>query len=101
MEEIITTDSSADMINEYNDPKMSWKIFMTTLHKELLSDQCVTLNENGKKSSKYFLNFGKRNKSKLHLRKLLLPDGNETEDPQIIMSNIHEFYESLYRRRST
>ena len=41
MEEIITTDLSADMINEYNDLKISWKIFMTTLHKELLSDHVL------------------------------------------------------------
>ena len=39
--------------------------------------------------------------SKSHLRKILLPDCSETENPQIIVSNIQEFYESLYCRRST
>ena len=144
MEEIITTDSSADIVNEYNDPKnqlkntydyitqgiivrsrATWyehgekssKYFLNLakrnkskshlryiydyITQRIIVRSCVTWYEHREKSSKYFLNLEKRNKPKSHLRKLLLPDGSKTEDPQTLMSNIQEFYESLYRRRST
>ena len=57
--------------------------------------------EHGEKSSKYFLNLEKRNKTKSHLRKIVIGDSfNETTDPDQILSNLRNFYSSLYKRQS-
>ena len=48
-----------------------------------------------------FLNFEKRNKAKSHLRKIVIDDSfNETTDPGEILSNLRNFYSSLYKRQS-
>ena len=48
--------------------------------------------EQGEKSSKYFLNFEKRNKAKSHVRSLTSESGIQVNDPSEIMSKIRDFY---------
>ena len=53
------------------------------------------------KSSKYFLNLEKRNKSKSQIRKILSSDNDrEYTDPEEIMNELKAFYSSPYTRRS-
>ena len=56
--------------------------------------------EHGEKSSKYFLNLGKRNKAKSHVLKLLTGTDNEISNSFEIMIHIKDFYSSLYKRWS-
>ena len=55
--------------------------------------------EHGEKSSKYFLNLEKRNKSKSHLRKISTFSSQETTNQTAISDNIRSYYYSLYKRR--
>ena len=56
--------------------------------------------EHREKSSAYFLNLEKRNKSKSHLRKILTSSNQETTNQTAILDNIKSCYSSLYKRRS-
>ena len=56
----------------------------------------------GEKSSEYFLNLEKRNKSTSQIRKILSSDNDrENTDPEEIINELKAFYSSLYTRRST
>ena len=61
---------------------------------------CATWYAKGEKSTKYFLNLEKRNKTNSHVRKLINPDGSEETNPKNILDNIKSFYSKLYTRRS-
>ena len=52
------------------------------------------------KSSKYFLNREKPNKTKSHVRKLLTETDDEISNPSEIMICIKYFYSSLYKQWS-
>ena len=60
----------------------------------------ATWYEKGEKSTEYFLNLEKRNKTKSHVRKLINPDGSEETNPKNILADIKSFYSELYIRRS-
>ena len=52
------------------------------------------------KSTKYFLNLEKKNKTKSHVRKLINTDGSEETSAKNILANSRSFYSDLYTRRS-
>ena len=52
-------------------------------------------HEYGEKSSKYFLNLGKRNHVKKHMRKLSI-NNSLTTDPTVILAEQKRFYQDLY-----
>lgn len=52
----------------------------------------ATWYEQGEKSTKYFLNLERRNKTKTHVRKLNNDDGTETTDPNEILRKIKCFF---------
>ena len=56
--------------------------------------------EKGEKSDKYFYNLDKRNKSKTHVRSLII-DNIETHDQVTIMRKLNTYYSSLYTRKSS
>ena len=60
----------------------------------------ATWYEKGEKSTIYFWNLEKRNKTKSHVRKLINPDGSEETNPKNILVNIKSFYSKMYTRRS-
>ena len=53
-------------------------------------------HEHGEKSTKYFLNLGKRNHVKKHIRKLCI-NGKITMDPHCILKEQERFYRELYK----
>ena len=57
--------------------------------------------EHGEKSSKYFLNLEKRNKTKSHIHSLISESGIQVNDHIEITSKVRDFYLKLYTRRST
>ena len=92
LEQRIKSDSNAELFKEYNKAK-----------KELnqIYDY-ITWYEEEEKSSSYFLRLGKRNKSKSHIRKLILDENDTSEetDDLVILRELKSFYSSLYRKRS-
>ena len=66
--------------------------------KELLLVARARLHEHGEKRSKYFLNLGKRNNIKKHVRKLYL-SGSFSTDPFEILNAEKFFYSKLYSRQ--
>ena len=58
--------------------------------------------EEGEKSTSYFLRLEKRNKSKSHIRKLILDydSDNEVVDDTLILQELKKFYCNLYSRKS-
>ena len=56
-------------------------------------------HEYGEKSSKYFLNLGKRNQVKKHIRKLQI-NSSLTTNPSVILSEAKHFYMNLYQSTS-
>ena len=62
----------------------------------------VNWYEQGKKSTKYFLNLEKHNKSKTHIRKVIAPESDsEIIKFADIRKEIKHFYPSLYTTTST
>ena len=53
-------------------------------------------HEHGEKSTKYFLNLGKRNHVKNHIRKLCI-NGKITTNPHCILKEQERFYRELYK----
>ena len=64
----------------------------------------TTWYEEGEKSSSYFLRLGNRNKSKSHVRRLIVDDNDTTTseetDDLVILRELKSFYSSLYKKRS-
>ena len=55
--------------------------------------------ENGEKPTRYFFDLEKRNSIKKHIRKLKLPCGIETTNPEEILEYERTFYSNLYTSR--
>lgn len=56
--------------------------------------------EEGEKASKYFLLWEKNRKAKSCIRKLNSDEHGEITNPQIILSELKQFYTTLYKKRS-
>ena len=89
------------MINEYNECKQELEILYDYITQGIILRSRATWYEHGEKSTKYFLNLEKRNKTKTHVRKILLQNNLETTEPEAIMSNLKTFYSNLYKRTLT
>ena len=99
-EEQLTTDSNDQFINDYNKCKEELESLYDYITDRIILRSCATWYEKGEKSTKYFLDLEKRNKTKSHIRKLINPDGSEETNPKNILANIKSFYSKLYTRRS-
>ena len=56
----------------------------------------IQWHEEGERSTKFFLGLEKANAIKKTMRKLYLPNGNTTTDPELILGTQKEFYKQLY-----
>ena len=65
--------------------------------KGLIFRSKVAWYEEGEKNSKFFLNLQKRNKSKSTVRKLILDNEVETNNPKTIQTELKTFYQNLYK----
>ena len=81
LEKIITTNSSEEVITEYNSCKSDLETLCDYITAGVM---CSKSNwyEFGEKSSKYFLNLEKRNKAQSHVCEIITENNSETSEPQ-------------------
>ena len=96
----LTTASNDQLINDYNKCKEELESLYDYITDGIILRSRATWYEKGEKSTKYFLNLEKRNKTKSHVRKLINAHGSEETNPKNILANIKSFYSELYTRRS-
>ena len=99
----ITAESSEELLEEYHTKKNELESIYNFIAEGIILRSKVNWYDDGEKSSTYFLNLVKRNKAKSHIRKIVIDDSlhvNETTDPGEILSNLRNFYSSLYKRQS-
>ena len=101
LENMITTNSSEEVITEYNNCKCDLETLYNYITAGIIVRSKSNWYEFGKKSSKYFLNLEKCNKAESHVRKIITENNSEISEPQEILLHIKEFYSTLYKRRST
>ena len=92
---MITTNSSDEVITEYNDCKSDLETLYNYITAGIIMRSKSTWYVFGEKSSKYFLNLEKRNKAKSHVRKIITENNSEIGK----LLHIKEFYSTLYKRR--
>ena len=99
LEGLLSTDSQ-EIAKESYDCKQEIESIYNYITEGIIMRYKTDWYEHGEKSTKYFLNLEKRNKVKSHIRKIITDDLRETSDPEIIMSNLKNFYGKLYESRS-
>ena len=100
LESLISSSSSQELLNEYNKCKPDLETLYDYITAEIILQSKSDWYEYSEKSSKNFLNLGKHNKAKSHMRKLLTETDDEISNPSEIMIHIKDFYSSLYKQRS-
>ena len=101
LENMITTNSNEEVITEYNNCNTGAETLYNYITAGIMMRSKSNWYEFGEKSSKYFLNLEKRNKAKLHVRKIITENNSEISKPQEILLHIKEFYSTLYKHCST
>ena len=98
----ISSDSSAEILRDYSDAKIELEKTYDDITEGIILPSRAQWYEEGEKSTSYFLRFEKSNKSKSHIRKLILDcdSDNEVVDDTIILQELKTFYCNLYSRRS-
>ena len=101
LENIITPNSSEEVITVYNNCKSDLEALYNYITEGIIMRLKSNWYEFGEKTSKYFLNLEKRNKAKSHVHTIIMENNPEISEPQVIPLRIKEFYSTLYKRRST
>ena len=101
LENIITTNSSEEVITVYNNCKSDLEALYSYITEGVIMRSKSNRYECGEKSSKYFLNLEKRNKVKWHVPTIITGNNSEISESQAILLGIKEFYLTLYKRDST
>ena len=81
----ISTSSNEELLQRYNKAKNELEALHDYITERIILRSKTDWYEHGEKSSKYFLNLEKRNKSKSHLRKNLTSSSQETTDQTAIL----------------
>ena len=96
---ILNVNSSGETRKEYEDCKNRLESFYDNITKGLILRSKAEWYEKGERSNNYFYNLEKSNKSKTHVRSLII-DNSETHDQVTIMRKLNTYYSSLYARKS-
>ena len=102
LEQRIKSDSNVELLKEYNKAKTELNQIYDYITNGIILRSRTTWYEEGERSSSYFLRLEKRNKSKSHIRKLILVENDTSEetDDLVILRELKSFYSSLKRKRS-
>ena len=88
----LNSDCSEELLLEYNRSKDELESLYNYITKGIILRSRISWYEHGEKSSKYFFNLEKRNKSKYQIRKILSSDnGREYTNPEEIMNELKSF----------
>ena len=97
LENMIRTNSSEEVITEYNNCKSDLETLYNYITAGIIMRSKSNCYEFGEKSSNHFLNLEKRNKANSHVHKII----TEISEPQEMFLHIKEFYSTLYKCCST
>ena len=97
----LSTNSNEKLLEEYYKYKNELESIYNFIAERIILCSKASWYEHGEKSSKYFLNLGKRNKTKSNLRKIINSDGQEVCDETEIEQKLKQFYSSLYKKCSS
>ena len=81
LENMITTNPSEEVITEYSNCKSDLETLYNYITVGIIMRSKSNWYEFGEKSSKYFLNLEKRNKTKSHVRKIIIQNNSEISEP--------------------
>ena len=101
LENIITTNSTEEVITVYNNCKSDLEALYNYMTEGIIMRSKSNWYEFGEKSSKYFLNLEKRNKAKLHVHTTITENNSEISEPEAILLSIKVFYSTLSKSHST
>ena len=88
----LNSDCSEELLLEYNRSKDELESLYNYITEGIVLRSRISWYEHREKSSKYFLNLEKRNKSKSQIRKILSSDNDrEYTDPEEIMKEPKNF----------
>ena len=87
---ILPVSSPPDVIKEYEECQAKLDSINDYITQGIIPRSKVTWYEKGEKSNRYFLNLEKRNKTKTHIRKLLI-DNQTLTNPTAILQKIKGF----------
>ena len=100
LENNITVMSTDLELKEYNSVKQELEQTYNYITEGIILRTPTDWYEEGEKSTEYFLNLEKRNKSKTHIRKLIDNSGAKVTKPNFVLKHIKGFYSDLYKRRA-
>ena len=98
LEALISSNAEETLIQEYHKCKHQFEEIYNYVTQGIIIHSKVDWYEYGEKSSKYFLNFEKRNKA--NIRKILNSNLVELSEPETVLSSIKSFYSTLYKKRN-
>ena len=81
LENMITTNPSEEVITEYSNCRSDLETLYNYITVGIIMRSKSNWYEFGEKSSKYFLNLEKRNKTKSHVRKIIIQNNSEISEP--------------------
>ena len=96
----LSTNPSENLLKEYEECKSRLKSLYDHITNGLIIRSKVSWYEKGEKSNKYFYNVEKRNKSKSHVKSLIIDNNIIVHDQAFVMKQLKTFYSSLYSRKS-
>ena len=79
-------------LKEYNSVKQELEQIYNYITEGIIPRTWAVWYEEGKNSTKYFLNLEKRSKSKTHIRKLIDSSGAEVTESNFVLKHIKGFY---------
>ena len=92
-------DGSDEKFNQYLDLKNKWEHIQTQKLNGSIIRSKVKWVEHGENNSKYCLNLEKRNFNTKYIRKLMLNNGIEISEPDMIIKEQKQLYTELYQSR--
>ena len=101
LENNITVTSTDLELKEYNSVKQELEQIYNYITEGIILRTRAVWYEEGDKSTKYFLKFEKRSKSKTHIQKLIDSSRAEVTESNFVLKHIKGFYSDLYKRRAS
>ena len=101
LESLISTETEECSLQEYNKSRQDLEEIYNYNTGSIILRSKTDWYELGEKSTKYLLNFQKRNKAKSHIRMILTESSSEITDSKAILSELKSFYSNLCEQRST